>query len=84
LLIDSPGIREFLPWEAGQGVQASFEDVEAVAQDCRFRDCRHEREPGCAVRSAVEDGRLDSARVMNAQKLRAEQDEARGKGRRGR
>lgn len=84
LIIDSPGIREFLPWEAGQGVQASFEDVEAVAEGCRFRDCRHEREPGCAVRAAVEEGRLDPGRVQSALKLRAEQDEARGKGRRGR
>jgi ribosome biogenesis GTPase len=71
LLIDGPGIRELKLWDAA-GIEAAFEDVAALARGCRFRDCQHEREPGCAVAAAVERGELDAARLENLQKLRRE------------
>ena len=64
LLMDLPGLREIQPWEE-EGVERAFEDVERFAAECRFRDCQHEVEPGCAVRAAVEAGELDEARVAN-------------------
>jgi ribosome biogenesis GTPase len=70
-LIDGPGIRELKLW-GGEGLDAAFEDVAAVAQGCRFRDCSHEDEPGCAVRAAVEAGALDPARLASLKKLEAE------------
>lgn len=74
LVIDTPGMRELGLWEAESGVREAFADVEAVAVKCRFGDCRHEVEPGCAVRSAMEAGALDPARVENYRKLRDELD----------
>ena len=55
-IIDTPGIRGLELWNAAS-VESHFEDIEALAAQCRFRDCRHESEPGCAVRAAVERGR---------------------------
>ena len=70
-LIDTPGMRELKP--TGEEVVAdSFTDIDALAADCRFRDCAHDREPGCAVRAAIEAGTLDPARVANYLKLRDE------------
>jgi ribosome biogenesis GTPase / thiamine phosphate phosphatase len=74
LLIDNPGIRELQLWNAREGVAESFEDVEEVAARCRFRDCRHENEPGCAVRRAVDDGDLPESRLASYQGLRKELD----------
>ncbi|HYD40529.1 MAG TPA: ribosome small subunit-dependent GTPase A [Anaeromyxobacter sp.] len=71
LLVDGPGLRELKLW-SGEGIDAAFEDVAALAAGCRFRDCRHEDEPGCAVRAAVEQGALDPARLESLQKLEAE------------
>ncbi len=70
-LIDTPGLRE-IKLTGEEDVADSFDDVAALAATCRFRDCRHEREPGCAVRAALEDGQLDAARFANFQKLSAE------------
>lgn len=70
-LIDTPGMRELKP-TGEEVVEDSFADVEALAEVCRFRDCTHDREPGCAVRAAVEAGTVDSARVANFLKLRDE------------
>lgn len=72
LLIDTPGLRELTLWDNSDGVSHSFGDVEAFAARCRFRDCRHQSEPGCAVRAALADGRLDPARFENYQKLQRE------------
>jgi ribosome biogenesis GTPase / thiamine phosphate phosphatase len=72
LVIDSPGIRELQLWDAAGGVDAAFADVEEVAAGCRFRDCRHEQEPGCAVRVAVETGALEARRVASYIKLKGE------------
>jgi ribosome biogenesis GTPase len=71
LLIDGPGIRELKLWD-GEGLDAVFEELAALAGACRFRDCRHEGEPGCAVAAAVEDGRLDPARLSSFHKLERE------------
>jgi ribosome biogenesis GTPase len=72
LVIDTPGIRELQLWTGETGVEAVFEEVAALAASCRFRDCRHESEPGCAVRAAVEDGRLLPERLASLHKLQAE------------
>ena len=70
-LIDTPGMRELKP-TGEEAVDGSFGDVEALAAECRFRDCGHEAEPGCAVRAAIEAGRLDGGRYANFLKLRGE------------
>jgi ribosome biogenesis GTPase len=70
-VIDGPGIRELKLWDA-DGLPAAFEDVAALAAGCRFRDCAHEDEPGCAVLAAVEAGALDPARLDGWRKLAAE------------
>lgn len=72
-LIDTPGMRELGLVDARAGVAEVFADVEEVARGCRFRDCTHHDEPGCAVRAAVEAGRLDEARVRRHEKLAREE-----------
>jgi len=85
LCIDTPGLREIQLWEADTGIDAAFEDVAALASACRFGDCRHEAEPGCAVQAALAAGTLAADRWSSFVKLRAEQDEqartSRGRGR---
>lgn len=71
-IMDMPGVRGLGLWEAEAGIGAAFADVEAVAEDCRFRDCRHEDEPGCAVRAAVEAGAISEERFASYQALRRE------------
>jgi ribosome biogenesis GTPase len=70
-LVDGPGIRELRLWDAS-GLDATFEDLAAIAARCRFRDCSHGAEPGCAVREAIADGRIDAARVESHRKLALE------------
>jgi ribosome biogenesis GTPase len=72
LLIDTPGLRELQLWSDGAGLEATFEDVSELARSCRFTDCGHGGEPGCAVRAAVEQQRLDPARLASYKKLQAE------------
>ncbi|MEZ4385884.1 MAG: ribosome small subunit-dependent GTPase A [Nannocystaceae bacterium] len=72
IVIDTPGMRELQLWSEGTAVRESFEDVEAIARGCRFRDCQHRREPGCAVRAAVRAGRLPPARLAGFHKLASE------------
>ena len=69
LLLDTPGMRELGLWDAGDGVDQTFADVAALAADCRFSDCAHEGEPGCAVLAAVEEGRLPAERLESYRKL---------------
>jgi ribosome biogenesis GTPase len=69
LLIDTPGLREFQLWDADEGLAHAFGDIHTLAVDCRFTDCQHQGEPGCAVQAAVQDGTLDSARLENCKKL---------------
>jgi ribosome biogenesis GTPase len=79
LLMDTPGMRELEVWSEGVPVQSAFEDIAQAASHCRFRDCRHQGEPGCAVDLAVQAGRLDAERVANYLKLSRETDAQRNK-----
>jgi len=72
LILDTPGMRELGLLDADEGVDATFADIEALAEHCRFRDCGHEREPGCAVRAALAEGSLDAGRWKSFQKLKRE------------
>jgi ribosome biogenesis GTPase len=72
VLIDTPGMRELQLWETGEALAGAFADVEAIAERCRFRDCRHREEPGCAVGAAVADGTLPPGRLANYHKLQDE------------
>jgi ribosome small subunit-dependent GTPase A len=72
LLVDTPGMRELGLYDDGEGVDTAYADVALLADDCRFRDCRHRTEPGCAVAAAIDDGRLDPARYSAWRKLQAE------------
>src|SRR6266851_380566 len=74
LLMDTPGLREMQLWDAGDGVAQVFADIDSLAAQCRFGDCRHEAEPGCAVLAALEAGTLDAARLENRRKLLREQE----------
>ncbi len=78
-LIDTPGMRELKPTGEEDLAEGGFADVDAIAAQCRFRDCKHDREPGCAVRAAIEAGTLDAQRYLNYEKLRGEIDSAAGK-----
>jgi ribosome biogenesis GTPase len=69
LLIDTPGMRELQPWADSSAVDAIFDDVTALAGRCRFTDCGHTGEPGCAVRAAVAAGCLDADRLENSRRL---------------
>jgi len=73
LLIDTPGLRLPRMGADPAGVAAAFADVEEIAAGCRFSDCRHETEPGCAVREAIAAGDLDPARLSHQRKLEGEQ-----------
>lgn len=68
-LIDTPGLRGLELWNIPIGVPTGFDDVEALAAQCKFRDCQHDREPGCAVRAAVERGDLDAERCASYAKI---------------
>jgi ribosome biogenesis GTPase len=72
LIIDTPGLRELGLWTSTAGTAAAFDDVEALAAECRFDDCRHRTEPGCAVLEALEDGRLPADRFAAWVKLQRE------------
>jgi ribosome biogenesis GTPase len=72
LILDTPGMRELGLWGADAGLAEVFGDLEELAGQCRFSDCRHGNEPGCAVQAALADGRLDAARWRSWEKLQAE------------
>lgn len=73
VLIDTPGMRELQLWGDGDGLGHSFTDIEALAEHCRFRDCGHSGEPGCAVTAAIEAGDLTVDRLESFRKLEREQ-----------
>ena len=73
LIIDTPGLRELQIWDAESGLGQAFADIEALAEACAFKDCRHEREPGCAIVTALRDGTLDGGRLESYRKLLREQ-----------
>lgn len=72
LVIDTPGMREFQLWMAGGGLHEAFPDIELLALKCRFRECRHDKEPNCAVQAALGSGALAGERYDNFLKLRRE------------
>ncbi|MDO7905727.1 ribosome small subunit-dependent GTPase A [Paenibacillus sp. JX-17] len=69
IMIDTPGMRELTLWEEGTGLSSAFGDIEDLAQDCKFSDCRHQSETGCAVRKAMDEGVLPSERLTSYLKL---------------
>ena len=71
-VVDMPGVRGLGLWDAEAGIEAAFADIESVAARCRFRDCKHENEPGCAVRAAVKAGEIAPERYESYQALRQE------------
>ncbi len=72
LLLDTPGLRELRVWDLTEGLAHAFPEIEELSTACRFRDCRHEAEPGCAVLAALASGDLDRDRLKSFRKLRAE------------
>lgn len=71
-LIDTPGLRELQLWAGESSVESAFDEIAALAAGCRYRDCRHGDEPGCAVRAALADGRVSPERFASYGKLAAE------------
>lgn len=74
LLIDTPGMREIQIWGGDNSLQETFTDIETLARQCRFPDCKHDSEPGCAVQQTLLDGSLDYQRFLSYQKLQKELD----------
>jgi ribosome biogenesis GTPase len=72
LLIDSPGMRSVGMWEVEEGLADAFADIEEIAAGCRFNDCTHDSEPGCAVEQAIVSGALAAARLDSQRKLARE------------
>ena len=72
MLVDTPGLREIQLWDADEGINEAFSDVDELAADCRFNDCAHMREPGCAVQAAIDEGRLPRERLQSYRALQRE------------
>ena len=72
VLLDTPGLREIGLWSQDDALDSAFPEIDALARQCRFHDCRHQGEPGCAVAEAVDSGRLDPARLASQRKLERE------------
>lgn len=72
LIIDTPGMREIQVWEGSDGMSETFTDVEQYFSECKFTDCKHETEPGCAIIKAIENGELDEKRYKNYVKMQKE------------
>ncbi len=72
IIIDTPGMRELRMWDGHDGLDHTFSDIEQLASSCRFTNCSHTGEPGCAVRAAIDDGKIDDERYSGYTKLRKE------------
>lgn len=72
LIIDTPGIREIALWDGSEGIEETFKDVENLSLQCKFSDCKHKTEPGCAVLKAISEGILSSDRLESYKKLQRE------------
>ena len=72
LIIDTPGMREIQLWEGSEGLSELFEDIEQLSLECKFSDCKHDSEPGCAVKEAIKNGSLDQKRFKSYRKLQNE------------
>ena len=75
VIIDTPGMRELKLWDADEGLDETFDEILELAPECRFRDCRHDAEPGCAVKAAVAEGRIPEGRYGSYLKLVREEGE---------
>ena len=78
-MLDTPGLRGLKLWAHGSETATGFSDVEQLATGCRFRDCRHLSEPGCAVKAAIEIGELSAGRLRDFHKLQRELEHQRAK-----
>ena len=74
-LVDTPGLRVVSLWLSGRGIERAFPEIFALADSCKFRDCKHETEPGCAVADAIRSGHLDAKRLASMKELVAEEAE---------
>jgi len=74
IVIDTPGLRGVQLWDAADGLEATFADITALAEACRFGDCKHRTEPGCAVQAAIAEGTLTVRRLESFEKLQREQE----------
>jgi ribosome biogenesis GTPase len=72
VIIDNPGMRELQLWDAGEGLQNTFQDIQELASQCKFADCRHETEPGCMIKKAIAEGALSQVRFDSYMKLQRE------------
>jgi len=72
IVIDTPGMREIQLWNGREGIKESFEDIKSLAKQCKFTDCQHDSEPGCAVKAAIENGELAEERLESYRKLERE------------
>jgi ribosome biogenesis GTPase len=72
ILIDTPGMREIQLWGGNEGIDESFEDIKYIAKNCKFNDCQHDTEPGCAVKKAIEKKELAEERLESFRKLKRE------------
>jgi ribosome biogenesis GTPase len=72
MIIDTPGLREAQLWEGEDALAAVFDDIEELARRCRFNDCGHQTEPGCAIKAALAVGTLDAGRFESYRKLQRE------------
>ena len=75
-VIDTPGMRELGMWDSGDGIDTTFADIDELSRACKYTDCTHTAEPGCAVLKALADGTLDAARLASYRKLKTENDYA--------
>ncbi len=72
IVIDTPGMREIQLWDDSEGFDQNFEDIKILADKCKFNDCQHDTEPGCAVKKAIAEGQLTAKRLENYNKLKRE------------
>jgi ribosome biogenesis GTPase len=72
MLLDTPGMRTVILWAGEEGIETTFADIEQLSSECRFSDCTHDAEPGCAIQDALAAGTLDAARYRSYLKLRRE------------
>ena len=75
IIIDTPGMRELAVWDSHQAIENSFTEIESLANRCRFRDCSHQTEPGCAVREAIDKRELQPKQLMHYHEMVKERSE---------
>ena len=76
MVVDTPGMRELGMWDSSSGIDQTFRDIEELSSQCRFKDCSHHNEPGCAVQRALQDGTVSEERWLSYQKLKTENEYA--------